>query len=202
MKAHWVAMLLCVWGCAPDLRRDFPFDGELPEGSYVEFVQDETGLFDTQVNATFKESWVYVDFDAPKEMPASEAIATAEWDVAFQRFKIISNGGVSGPGNVAVAILKKQDFEALDQAPSEGYLQDAPDSQTDGDQDVDSPFLIEGAWYYYDLGKHRLTPNDVTYVIRTTAQNFIKLQMQSYYDSNGTSARVSLKWKKIPPPPG
>ena len=201
MKAWLWALCLGLWACAPDLRDEFPFDGQLPEGSYVEFEEDESGGVTMRVNATFKESWVYVDLDAPKEMPASEALETQEWDIAFQRFKIMSNGGVSGSGNVEVALLKKQNFDILEVAPSEGYVKDAADSQTDGDQDVDSAFLIDGAWYYYDLAKHRLTPRDVVYVIRTTGGSHVKLQMLSYYDSFGTSARLSMKWKKIPPPP-
>lgn len=198
MKTY-ASMFLLFSACAPDLRKDFPFDGQLPEGSYVEFSKNDQGFTTMKVNATFKESWVYVDLDEPKELQTQEALSTAEWDVAFQRFKIISNGGFSGPGTVNVAILKKQDFDALSQAPSEGYVTDAVDS-SDADTDVDSAFLINGGWYYYDLLKHRLTPNEVVYVLHTTQGKYLKFQMLSYYDSSGTPAQLSMKWQAIAPP--
>lgn len=194
---HAGLAVLLLLGCAPDLRDDFPFDGELPDGSYIVNEDAGEGATITHVDATHKESWVYFDLDTQQEVPASQAIGSTEWDLAFQRFKIISNGGVSGPGPVEVAALPDADFAGLTQAPKEGYLRDAPDGD-DGNQDVDSAFLIGDGWYAYDLLAHKVLPRPIVYVVHTDRAYF-KLQLLAYYDEAGTAARPTLKWSPLAP---
>lgn len=194
--------LLCVLSrCAPDLRDDFPFDGQLPDGVYLTLTVLGDATRSATIDATSKGGWVYVDLDASTALSAAEALSTKAWDIALQRFKVISNGGVSGDGPVAVARLPGQSFEALAAAPSgaDPYVTDAPDGP-DADTDVDSAFLADGAWYAYDLAQHRLVPRDVTFVVRTTEARFVKLRFDSYYDEVGTAARLSVRWADVTAP--
>ena len=171
MRRSLLTLLLCA--CANDLRDDFPFDGALPDGKYLESVDAADGTTLSTIDATHKESYVYVDLDAKADLPAGEALDTNKWDLAFQRFKIISNGGSSGPGAVKVAIVKDRDFASFTQAPADGYQQDASDTVFNGP---------EGGWYVYDLSKHKLaTREDLFYVVQTSEGAFFKLQMKSYY---------------------
>jgi hypothetical protein len=187
--------LLLLAACAPDLRDEFPFDGDLPAGDYVVVDGDVV-----RIDATFKESWVYVDLDGVKYVPTVDALGAEQWDLGFQRFKIITNSGVSGVGKTETAILDGQDFDALTTAPKDGYVKDAPDATDDADQDVDSPFLIRGGWYAYDLIKHSLQPRDVTYVVHTNQGAYFKLRMLGYYDSAGTSAKPSFRLDPVATP--
>ncbi len=193
-------LLLALCSCAPDLRSEFPFDGELPAGSYVSHEDQADGTTLTRVDASQKQSWVYLDLDARAQLSASEAIVSPVWDLAFQRFKIISNGGVSGPAGVEVAVLEGVDFAALSQAPASGYRQDAPDSADDADQDLDSPFLRSGGWYFYDLLKHRLIARNVTYVVHAPSGAYWKLQLIDYYDQHGSAAQLSFRWGPVQAP--
>lgn len=190
--------LLTFAACAPDLRDDFPFDGELPEGNYVTFEDQGDGSFIVRVDATYKEAWVYVDMLERKDVPASEAVGGTNWDLAFQRFKIISNSGVDGVGTVETAVLEGQDFDALTQAPASGYLQDAADGD-DSNGDVDSPFLKGDGWYSYSLVEHKLATRDVVYVVHARGSYF-KLKMLDYYDAAGTGAKPSFRWAPVSPP--
>lgn len=188
-------------GCAPDLRSEFPFDGELPDGVYLTHEDREDGTTLTRVDASERESWVYFDMDERKQLTAEEAIAPgASWDVAFQRFKVISNSGVSGSGSVEVAVLEGESLDALTVAPATGYLVDAPDANDDADQDIDSPFLVQGAWYAYDLIKHRLVARPMLYVVRSTAGRYWAMRFLGYYDQAGTAAHPSFEWKELPAP--
>jgi hypothetical protein len=180
--------------CAPDLREDYPFDGEGATGPLVEVLPQEDGSRTARIDATSKSAQIYFDIDEGREMKADEALDTNQWDLAFQRFTITMNGGASNPaGPVSVAVLRDQDWDALTVAPAEGYQQDAADTVFNGAQ---------GGWYVYDLGKHRLQPREeLLYVIRGSLGRYYKLRMRSYYDDAGTPARPAFSYQQVQAPP-
>ncbi|MBM4379735.1 MAG: HmuY family protein [Deltaproteobacteria bacterium] len=190
--------LLAAAGCAPNLQDDFPFDGALPPGTYATFTEGSDGAFTVNVEATAKEAWVYVDMVQRKDVPAADAVGTDAWHLAFQRFKIMTNSGVSGPGSVEVAALPSQDFDSLTQAPAGGYAQDRADGP-DGNADLDSPFLEGAGWYVYDLGVHKLAPRDITYVVHLPT-GYFKLRMLNYYARAGTAGTLQFRWAPLLPP--
>lgn len=172
--------------CAPDLRTDHPFDGNTSTGPLVSASDLGNGVTRLDIDATDKAAKVYVDLDENREMKPAEAFDTNAWDLSAKRFEIFMNGGSSNPsGAVRVAVLKDQDFDALTKAPADGYLQDG----------AAAVFAdVEGGWYYYDLGVHRLiTREDLMYVVQTSSGDYKKLKMLSYYDSAGTPGALSLK---------
>lgn len=192
MRPLLFAMVLA--GCAPDLRTTDCFDGvcgELPTEPLFS-VTLEGDVYVSIVDATSKTLPTYVDLDAAKELKFDEAEATNAWDLSFQRDKVRANGGGTNPtGTVEVAILKGQDFAALTQAPASGY-------QKDGSEPVFN--TAEGGWYYYDLGVHRLTTLDHVYVVKTSSGAYFKVKMGDYYDTNGTAARIAVRFAKLSPP--
>jgi hypothetical protein len=194
-----LVLFVAAVGCAPDLRDEFPWDGELPDGVYLTHEDQDDGSVITSVDATHKESWVFLDLDRREQLEGAEAVASADWELAFQRFKIATNSGVTGVGAVETAVLTGTDFGSLARAPAEGYQRDRPDS-SDGDSDVDSAFLSDGGWYAYDLIKHRLLPRELLYVVKSSEGAYFKIQLLSYYDRNGSSARPSFRWAKISAP--
>ncbi|MBK7858511.1 MAG: HmuY family protein [Archangiaceae bacterium] len=180
-------LMLLLAACAPDLRDDFPFDGALPAGNYLENQAEADGVTYSTIDATHKDSFVYVDLDTAGVVTVADG-----WELSFQRFKISANGGSSGPGTVRVALVKGEDFGSATRAPKDGYLQDGTDTVFNG---------IEGGWYTYDLGKHKLVTNDDRfYVIDNGEGGYWKLRMKSYYDDQGTAARMTFWWAKLLPP--
>ena len=196
--ARLALALLAASACAPNLQEEFPFDGELPPGTYATFADAGDGSFTVNVEATAKEAWVYVDMAGQKDVPASEAVGTTAWHLAFQRFKILTNSGVSGPGSVEVLALPGQDFDALTQAPASGYAQDRADGP-DGNTDLDSPFLEGDGWYVYDLSVHKVAPRDITYVVHLP-EGYFKLRLQDYYARAGTAGTLEFRWAPLLPP--
>lgn len=184
-------LLVVLAACAPDLRDDFPLDGALPGAEHITHTVQADGSTLSVVDATNKTSFVYFDLDLGKELEAGEAVEGQKWDLSFQRYKISSNGGSSGPGSVKLLGLKDTAWEALSVAPKDGYVADASES-------IFTTF--DGGWYFYDLGVHKLVPRtDLLYVVQTTEGAFFKVQMLGYYDVNGTAAKPSLKWVKLSP---
>lgn len=192
MRALALALVLPLAACASDLRDDFPFDGALPGDGHVQSEVQADGSTVSLVDATNKTSYVYFDLDTGKELNAGEALDTGHWDLTFQRFKITSNGGSGGPGTVTIALVKGVGFDALEKAPVEGYLSDGADTVFNG---------VDEGWYFYDLGKHKLvTRTDRLYVVRSGEGRYFKVQMLDYYDSAGTAARPSFRWREVPAP--
>lgn len=186
-------LFLLLSACAPDLRADHPFDGQTSDGPLVVAEVLEGGGHKLFVDATSKGAQVYVDLDEAKELKADDAFATNAWDLWFKRFEVGMNGGDSSPGGpVRVAVLKDVDYAALSVAPAEGYLQDTADRVF---------AAVEGGWYYYDLGVHRLVPRaELTYVVQSTTGAYFKLRMLEYYDASGTPASLTLEYAPLAAP--
>jgi hypothetical protein len=181
--------------CAPDLRQTDCFDGicgELPTEPLFSFTRDEGGVVTALVDATSKTLPTYIDLDEPKELKFDEAEQTGAWELSFMRDKIRTNGGGTNPmGRVEVAVLPKVDFDTLTKAPATGYLQDGAEGLFN---------TVDGGWYFYDIAVHRLNTVDHVYVVKTGQGAYFKVRMGSYYDENGTSARISLRFATIDPP--
>ncbi|HLM48779.1 MAG TPA: HmuY family protein, partial [Myxococcaceae bacterium] len=113
-------------GCAPDLRTDYPFDGQLNTGPLVEVSSQGDGSALASVDATNKSALVFFDIDEGRELKADEAFESNAWDLASQRYTVTMNGGGGNPtGQVRVAVLEASSWDALTSAPAEGYQQDA-----------------------------------------------------------------------------
>jgi hypothetical protein len=187
-------VVLALAGCAPDLRTDHPFDGETTIGPLVTATDVEGGGRRLVIDATNKLSQVFVDLDEAREMKPDEAFSTNGWDLAFKRYDVYVNSGASGPsGTAEVALLVGADWATYSQEPATGFQQDTPGRVFNSPEDQ--------AWYFYDLGVHRLiVRGDRFYVIKTTAGAYVKLRMLSYYDANGTPAMMSLEYAPIAAP--
>ena len=188
-----LGLVLGCLGCAPDLRVDHPFDGETTTGPLVVATDLQGGGKQLLIDATNKMSQVYVDLDEGREMKPDEAFSTNGWDIALKRFDIYVNSGASGPtGIVEVAVLKNVDYASLTQAPASGFSTDT------GDRIFNT---VNGGWYFYDLGVHRLvTRTELIYVLHTSAGAYVKLRMLSYYDEHGTPASITLEYAPIAAP--
>ncbi len=197
-----LSLFVVLSACAPRLDVDHPFDGsgkcldpatkQEVDCALVPLVSvtiDANGVRNMIVDATNKESKVYVDLDSDREMKTDEAFSTNGWDLAFKRFEITMNGGSGNPtGVVEVAVLEGQSFESLTQAPAQGFVQDG----------ANAVFAeVNGGWYYYDLNTHKLTTKDELYVVKSSSGAFYKLKMGSYYDAAGTPARLSLSYAAV-----
>tara|TARA_B100000683_G_scaffold275898_1_gene328062 strand:+ start:3690 stop:5396 length:1707 start_codon:yes stop_codon:yes gene_type:complete len=194
-------------GCAESINTSEDENTETDAGitSLVSSVENGEGITTTHVDATADDTWVYFSLESGLEVvplnPDEGQDWDAEWDLAFQRFKIKSNGGISGTGGVEIARLPTVDFDTLEKAPEQGYLTDADDSD-DQDQDPDYVFLGATPWFDYDGTTHILTPADMVYVIRSVSGQYYKFQMLNYYDDAGTSGHPSFRWGLVEAPSG
>ena len=196
-----LALLLLTLGCAEKLSADD--DGSGPSsssnGPNIETLEERDGIMTTLVDAKSTEEWVYLNLDTGMEVQPENPEEDLTWDLAFQRFKIKSNGGISGTGEVEIARLSGMDFAELMAAPADGYQVDAEDSE-DLDSEPDYVFLGETPWFDYDITEHTLSPADFVYVIMSVEGTYFKFQMLDYYDEAGTSGYPLFQWGMVSAP--
>jgi hypothetical protein len=144
------------------------------------------------VDATDPNAWLHFNFRDGKQFKKDEiATDSIEWDIAFRRAKIISNGGVTNKkGIVEVAVVQTSDFESVSSAPHDGYVADLHEG---GQLEAKSRPELD-KWYKYDLWTHKLDPKKIVYVIKTSDGRYAKFQITGYYC--GTAAGCfALRYK-------
>lgn len=174
-------IVAAIAACGPDI---VPEPG--PDTPAFQHTDGSDQVVTTIVNATSETDWLGLDLDAKAHV---DAAVDAEWDLAFQRFHIRTRGGANGTGGVEVAVLPSAEFDALTEAPADGYIVDAADDKT--------AFESGDGWYSYDILWHKLSARPGVYVVRSDAGRFFKLQLLSYYDDAGTPAMVTFRWKEL-----
>ncbi|MCK6508999.1 HmuY family protein [Myxococcota bacterium] len=195
--------LLWLAGCAPSLRdpNQKPNDIKVKTlpGPPVSLKEQRPGVWETQINASNPDQWIYFAFGQSTEIkPTSPPNKDKSWHLAFRRYFIKTNSGVSGEGDTTVALLRDKDFDALEKAPTEGYLADETGNNLNEPR---SAFGREGEWYYYDLLKHVLAPrSEFLYVVRTAEKKYYKLQMLKYYDDKGNSGFPRFRYAELATP--
>lgn len=172
----------------------------LPDGIASEsgnFVhRGRAGVIETAVDASSDAEWQSLDLDSGEQTEDEDS-----WDLAFSRFRVRINGGMSGPGSVEVATLMAS-FDDVDEPPeADAFSGEQPDSEGedgDADADPDNAFNSDGDdWFLYNLKTHTLSPRKVSYVIKSTEDHYYKLRFLNYYDENGTPGRLTLRWSAL-----
>lgn len=195
-----LALLPLLAACG-DLRNDKdPNDGNPKDPASSAFTHEDQGdgSVVTIVDAQDEEAWIYLDLETKKEIAADDAADSSDWDLAFQRYRVRTNGGTSGSGGAAAARLPAT-FDEIENAPADGWFED--DENGDGvDNDPAYAFHAGDGWYRYDPSTHRLDAREVVYVVRTGAGNHFKIRLLAYYDDAGTPGIVSFRWAPVAGP--
>jgi hypothetical protein len=205
MTTKWISLagLALLGACASDLKPSSsgftPKDGGIDMGAvWSTPVGDAT---DTFVDASWDTQWIYFDFETGMKVIPANPMTDKTWDLGFQRFKIKSNGGVSGGAGIEVALLPSTTLEMVTQAPATGWALDQVDGP-DGNPDPDVVFNQGATWFDYDVDAHILSARKQVYAVMTGAGNYYGVQMLRYYDDAGTAGYMTFRWKKLLPPAG
>lgn len=151
---------------------------------------DDTGLVDDDpirtltVDATSHTDWAYVDLISGSvlSLDAAGAAASTDWHLALRRFNIRTNGGDTGPGEVAVSLVYTPDglfdgegdpvesaFQALDaETEAAKLLEDLPEPPrglTNQRDRISNAFGDD--WYTYNFSTGVAAENDeVGWIVR------------------------------------
>lgn len=152
----------------------------------VEVGDQMTGPVRYTLDARALNQWTFFDLSRGSVVEVRHQFSLG-WDLAFQRHKIIANGGATNPkGEGAILNMGTVEFEAVTEAPADGYVTDTiaaihPDR-------IETENLAIKVWYRYNVMTHVLRANPNVYVIRTADGKFAKMRLVSYYCEGGKSS--------------
>lgn len=136
-----------------------------------------------------REKWAYFDFSRGAVVDIRDR-TSLDWDLAFQRHRIISNGGATNPaGQAGILNLGMVDFQAVTTAPESGYISDTgtrPRGITENKGIA--------RWYDYSIFTHTLKPKGEVYIIRTADNKYAKMRILSYYCEKKKSGCVTIEY--------
>ncbi len=189
--------------CASDLREENDGGPDVGLDAGVEPTVATSPLsgddFETRINSSDFDVWIHLSFEAGATDALEVADGSLDWDVAFKRFQIKLNGGISGAGAGELAVADGASLADITTPPADGYVTDVADDPDDEDDDDELAFeTAQGGWYDYDPKAHVLSPKPRTYVVRgANAATTIAVQIQSYYNDAGSSGRFTIHWKAL-----
>ena len=142
------------------------------------------------IDARSDNVWVYFDFSRAAVVPVLDP-KTDDWDLAFKRYVVRTNGGRSNPqGRGAVLKVGGRDFAAVPRVPEE--LEFQADVHPKNRLHPFNPALEK--WYNYSYLANVLAPKPEIYVIRTQDGKYAKLRMLSYYCTGSVAGCMTFEY--------
>lgn len=192
---------------------------DLVSGGAIEEEGTVAGEFSTYIDATAGgvggvKGYTYARFTAdglePVELSDEQAFESADWDIAFRRYIIRLNSGVSGPSCVLAARVEGESFDDLGAVPAglsfepEQYFTSDTCEFVPDTSGIGAPQTLLGGFWSYP-GCVAMTGN--VYVLQLASGGHVKLQVTSYYapdkqqacDQGGagdsaSAANIRVRW--------
>jgi hypothetical protein len=155
-----------------------------------------------EINSSSSAAWKYFSFEKNDTVNISDPATSTDWDLAFQRYRIKTNGGLSGGamGSAANSYLKGQTgFDAL------VVVSDTASFAADGPiqiavQQGYATYIVNPelyTWFAIELAAQgtQIVPSDFIYIAKTATGKYAKVWFKSYYSASNVSGHVSMQYK-------
>jgi len=147
-------------------------------------------LLDTRhvvINASSENDWTYFSLARGGEVKIHDP-SSLEWDLAFRRGKVISNGGASNKiGQAGLIDLGSVEYDSVSEVPSENYIVDQA-TRTE----TESPVLLK--WYKYNYLTHKLSAKPNVYALRSATGKYAKVQFLGFTCDNQETGCIRLRY--------
>ena len=144
------------------------------------------------IDARSRREWVYFEFSSGTVVSTSRD--GLDWDLAFKRTDILTNGGDTNPAGAAGAVDLGEIPLSEAVPPADGYLADA----TDDENGVENPALHK--WYSYNWTTHIVNSKGHTFAVRTATGEVVLLKFASSYCDDGSSGCITFRYKHVQNP--
>jgi hypothetical protein len=158
-----------------------------------------------EIKSTSSTSWKYFSFASNDTVTITDPANSTGWDLAFQRYRIKTNGGLSGNGlgSAANSYQKGQPgFDAL------GIVSDTSTFINDSSisiavQQGYATYIVNPAlytWFSLQFATQgtQIVPSDYIYIVKTATGKFAKVWFKSYYNAYASSGYVTIQYKYQP----
>ncbi len=170
----WIALRPAPAGFAPT------------RGQAAGSVGQPSGVVQYTVDARSRRDWVYFSFEQGAVIAASRD--ATDWDLAFRRTDILTNGGETNPRGDGGAIDLGKIPPTGAAVPLDGYASDVAHE----DRGLENPALHN--WYRYNWTTHIITSKEHAYALRTAAGEVVLLTFVSYYCDDGSPGCVTFRF--------
>lgn len=172
-----------------------PPDGFAPTVGEARGVsEDDEGIRQYTIDATSRQEWVRFSFSQAAEVQAPPE--SLDWDIAFRRTDVTTNGGETNPagsgGATELGMISLPEAEA----PADGFLPDMIDEE----RGLENPALH--SWYSYDWMTHVVSSDGHTYGVMTATGETALITFLSYYCEDGSAGCVTFQYRYPPPSDG
>ncbi len=165
-----------------------PPAGFAPTTGEASSIGDQTTVLQYTIDARSRQDWVYFSFAEGMTITTSQD--ALDWDLAFRRNDVLTNGGESNPLGSGGAIDLGEVSLAEAVAPSDGFLLDA----THEDRGIENPALH--GWYTYNWTTHIIRSKNHTYALRTPSGGVALVTFLSYYCEDGSSGCLTFQYRE------
>jgi hypothetical protein len=155
-----------------------------------------------EINSTGSTTWKYFSFTTNDTISVADPTTSTAWDLAFQRYRIKTNGGLSGNGSGSAANSFKKGqagFDALTVIPdTTAFSADA--SISIAVQQGYATYVVNPAlytWFSLEFTTQgtQIVPSDYIYIVKTANGKFAKVWFKSYYSTTNLSGYVTFQYK-------
>ena len=158
-----------------------------------------------EINSTSSTAWKYFSFDSNDTITVTNPTNSNTWDIAFQRYRIKTNGGKSGSGSGSAANSYQKGQAGFDS------LKIVSDTATFAKDDSISIAIQQGYAYYvvnpvlytwfileFATEGTQIVPADHIYIVKTATGKYAKIWFKSYYSPENISGYVTFQYKYQP----
>lgn len=158
-----------------------------------------------EVNATGSNDWKYFSFAANDTVSVADPENSSDWDLAFQRYRIRTNGGLSGNGSGSAANSYEKGQTGFDElnAVSDTSTFVSDDSLQIAVQQGYATYVVNPelyTWFALEFATQgtQIVPSDYIYIIKTATGKYAKVWFKSYYSISNQSGYVTFQYKYQP----
>jgi hypothetical protein len=158
-----------------------------------------------EINSTGSTKWKYFSLTINDTVTVTDPIHSNTWDLAFQRYRIKTNGGESGSGSGSAANSYQKGqtgFDAL-KIVSDTTTFMADNSISIAVQQGYTTYVVNPVlytWFAMEFATQgtQIVPSDYIYIVKTSSGKYAKVWFKSYYSATNVSGYVSFQYKYQP----
>jgi HmuY protein len=158
-----------------------------------------------EMNSTGSTTWKYFSFTTNDTVTIADPVNSNAWDLAFQRYRIKTNGGESGSGSGSAANSYQKGQTGFD------ALKSVSDTATFVNDNSISIAVQQGyatyvvnpvlyTWFTLEFAAQgtQIVPSDYVYIVKTSTGKYAKVWFKSYYSATNASGHVTIQYKYQP----
>ncbi len=151
----------------------------------------------------YGEDWIYFSFSSGAEVSGvdnSNYQTNTSWDIAFNRYNVRTNGGVSGSGEAAAIDAGEVNYDTVFEAPESGYMLDSSIQIVESIATM-PPTMMASNGNILFIGTIEFSgpppvyaPNNHIYIVKTANGNYAKIKIIGFYNDLGDSGYLNFKY--------